>query len=184
MNAIEFLGAVISHTPVWVFAVFALLIVLGAQALRERTVPLRRVVITPAVFIVWGIVSLATKPSFSVLLVGDWLLTALVGAAIAGLALRFDGLRADRDRRLVHLPGSPFPLIRNVVIFVTKFGLGVAMATAPEAREHIAFWDVAVSGLSAGYFFGWLARLGMAYRRAPALAPSAFAEGEAAEGAL
>jgi hypothetical protein len=167
MSPIQVLGAVLGNTPIWVYALFALLVFMGAQRLRARTLPLRRVFITPAVFIAWGIVSLAIKPNISALLVGDWLAAVALGASVAVLAVRFPDLRVDREHRRVHLPGSIQPLVRNVVIFVTKYALAVAMAMTPAARDHLAFWDVAVSGLAAGYFLGWVGRLVAAYRRAP-----------------
>ncbi len=174
---IQAIGIIVGNTPIWVFAVLAILIVLGAQALRERTVPLRRVAITPAVFITWGVISLVTKPTFSSLLVGDWLATAAIGIALAAMTVRFPRLRADRVGKRVHLPGSVQPLLRNLTVFLVKYALAVTMAITPAAREQLAFWDVAVSGLAAGYFLGWLWRLISAYRRAaaptPALAPSA-----------
>ena len=181
MSAIQILGAILVHTPVWVYALFALLVFLGAQGLRPRIVTLRRLVILPAVFIVWGIEGLVTKPNFSALLMADWIAAIAAGVALAALIVRFPDLRADRDSRRVHLPASVQPLIRNIVIFLARYSLGVAMAMLPAAREHLAFWDVAVSGLSAGYFLGWLGRLAVAYRRAPALAAPAFAS--LAEGA-
>jgi hypothetical protein len=37
----------------------------------------------------------------------------------------------------------------------------------PEARGQLAVWDFAVSGASAGYFFGWVVRFTLAYRNTP-----------------
>ena len=42
---------ILHSTPWWVFALFALLMWLGFQALRSRTLPLWRLLITPAIFI-------------------------------------------------------------------------------------------------------------------------------------
>jgi hypothetical protein len=86
-------------------------------------------------------------------------------AAIAWTTTRLDGVRIDRARQRVSLPGSALPLIRNLLIFSAKYGLAVAVAIAPASRASLAFWDVAVSGASAGYFLSWLARFVSAYRR-------------------
>ncbi len=173
----DLLGNIFSHTPVWVWVILALLIFLGVQASRPRTVRLLRILITPAVFIVWGIVSLTTKHEITGLLVGDWLVLGLIGFGIAMALVRFPALRADRQRQIVHLPGSFLPLTRNVVIFVVKYALAVGAAiaasgVAPGAADGIALADVAVSGLCVGYFIGWLSRLMAGYRNAPALEPS------------
>jgi len=164
MNAMPMIGAILAHTPAWVFGVFALLLFLGAQAARPRAVRPWRAVITPAVFIAWGLISLATKPSFSALLAGEWLSAAAAGTALALVTVRLAGAYADRAAGRVHLPGSPLPLARNVTIFAAKYGLAVAAAINPDAAAHLAYWDIAVSGLAAGYFFGWLARFAMLYR--------------------
>jgi hypothetical protein len=109
----------------------------------------------PAVFIGWGITSLVASP----LLLVDWSVTALIGAAIAWITS--DHIKIDHAR--VSLPGSAFPLIRNLLIFSAKYGLAVAAAIS---HSNLAVWDVAVSGASAGYFLGWLLRLASAYRQA------------------
>ncbi|HEY1722674.1 MAG TPA: DUF6622 family protein [Magnetospirillaceae bacterium] len=165
----DMLSGIVEHTPTWVFVVFALLVMMGVQSMRPRRVRLVRLLITPAIFIVWGIVSLTSKHAFSTMLLTDWLVTAAVGIAIAGALVRFHALRADRQRLIVQVPGSRLPLIRNVTIFAAKYALAVAAVVATSAADQVAFLDVAVSGLCVGYFLGWLGRLMMAYRHAPAL---------------
>lgn len=159
------LGGIVQGTPWWVYPLLALLVLLGLQALKPRSLPLPRVLITPAVFIAWGITSLVARPSFSGGLMLDWLITASFGGALALLLTRSDALRLDRERRLVHLPGSWLPLARNLLIFAAKYGLAVAAAIAPAARDQLALWDIAVSGASAGYFIGWTALLAWNSRR-------------------
>jgi hypothetical protein len=157
---------VLQHTPWWVFAVFALLTWLGAQALRPRDVPVWRLLITPAIFIGWGVTSLVIQSTSAPILVADWSAAAVVGAAIAWTTSRLDRIKIDRVQRQVSLPGSASTLIRNVLIFSAKYGLGAAAAMMPVWRSELALWDIAVSGASAGYFLGWLTRLALAYRQA------------------
>jgi tellurite resistance protein TehA-like permease len=52
-----------------------------------------------------------------------------------------------------------------MTIFALKYGLAVAAATALAAPGTLAALDAAVSGASAGYFLGWLARFALVYRR-------------------
>jgi hypothetical protein len=150
---------VLQHTPWWVFAVFALLTWLGAQALRPRKVPVWRLLITPVIFIGWGVTSLVIQSTSAPILVAHWSAAAVVGAAIAWTTSRFDSIKIDRVQRQVSRPGS-------LLIFSAKYGLGAAAAMMPAWRSDLALWDIAVSGASAGYFLGWLARLAQAYRRA------------------
>jgi hypothetical protein len=158
---------ILQNVPWWVYGVFALLVWLGVQALNPRTVPIWRLLITPAVFIGWGVISLALRSASSPLLIADWTGAAAVGVAIAWTTARLDDVQIDRARGVLRLPGSRLPLIRNLVIFFAKFGLALAMALAPAWREHLTIWDIAVSGASAGYFLGWLVRLALAYRQKP-----------------
>jgi hypothetical protein len=151
---------ILRNTPLWVFALFALLAWLGIQALRPRTVPLWRLLATPVIFIGWGVVSLALRSS--PILIADWLVAALIGAGIAWTTVRLDTARIDGGH--VTMPGSVLPLIRNLLIFSAKYAIGVAIAMAPGASADLAIWDIAISGLSAGYFAGWLTRLALAYR--------------------
>ena len=156
---------VLQHVPLWVFAVFALLIWFGVQGLSARTVALRRLLVTPAVFIGWGVIALALRSTTSPILIADWAAAAAIGAAIAWTTVRLDGVEIDRARGVLQLPGSWLPLVRNMTIFSAKFALALAIARVPAWRETLAAWDIAVSGASAGYFVGWLARLTLAYRR-------------------
>jgi hypothetical protein len=156
---------ILQNTPLWVYAVFALLMWFGVQALRSRTVPIWRLLITPAIFILWGVASLVFRSISYPLVVADWAATLAVGAVIAWTMSRLDNVEIDRGRETVSLPASAFPLIRNLLIFSAKYALGVAAAMMPARLSELALWDIAVSGASAGYFLGWLARLALAYRR-------------------
>jgi hypothetical protein len=154
----------LSGTPWWVYGLLALLVWLGLQAARPRTVSLSRVLIAPAVFIGWGIVSLMLRSNVSDAVV--WLGTAACGAAFAVLVTRIDGVVADR-RGLVRVPGSILPLARFLAIFIAKYALAVAASVRPDLRDVLAPWDIGVSGLAAGYFVGWFLAFLRTYRRAP-----------------
>jgi hypothetical protein len=157
---------VVSNTPWWAFAVLALLLALGVQALRPRIIPLWRLLVTPGIFIAWGLVSLVLRlgPGSSLYLL-DWLVAAGVGAALSWITTRPTAMRIDPGG--VAMPGSIVPLIRNLLIFSAKYALTAAAAFDPAHRQDLAFWDIAVSGASAGYFIGWLAHLARLYRRGP-----------------
>jgi hypothetical protein len=162
--------AILQGTPRWVYLLLAFLIVLGLQATRPRVARLPRILITPAIFIAWGIASLVAKASGAPLLALAWLAAGGAGAALALLTVRVDDIGIDRDHGLVRLPASWLPLIRNVLIFAAKYAIAVAAARRPEAAATLALWDIAVSGASTGYFLGRLARLAGRYRSAPSVA--------------
>ena len=162
----ETASAVVRHTPPWVFAILAFLILTGVQALRARVVPLWRLFLVPAIFIVWGIAGVIQRSATDPALALDWLAALATGAAIGWFATRLRGLSFDRARNIVGMPGSPIPLIRNASIFIARYGLAVATAFAATAtaRASLITLDVAVAGLMTGYFLGWLARFTQALR--------------------
>ncbi len=150
---------ILIHTPWWVFVAFALVIWGGVQALQPRTRSIAQLLITPSIFIVWGIASLITRSAASSHLLLSWLVAAAGFGALAWLAGRSSPIGVDPARRLISLPGSPIPLIRSLSVFAAKYGLGVAFALAQDQRADIEFWNILVSGASAGYFSGWALRL-------------------------
>ena len=155
---------ILSGTPWWVFLLLVLLIGLGVQALRPRRISLRRAFITPGIFVSWGLVALAVAAQAMPLVVPAWAAAAVLGFALALATTGFSALGIDRDRGEVELPGSAAPLARNMVIFLAKYGLAVAIATHP-ATASLHLWDMAVSGAGAGYFAGWAFRLLARYRQ-------------------
>ena len=150
----------VQHTPWWVFLVLAVLIVTGVQALRPRVVPLWRVLIVPAVFIVWGVTGIAQRSAAAPVLAIDWIIAVAVGFAVGWATTKLDGVALAADGSSVQVSGSPVPLIRNVVIFMVRYALAVSVAFAATdaARAQFVFWDVLASGAMTGYFLGWLAQ--------------------------
>ncbi len=152
----EFALAVVTHTPWWVFAVLAYLIWMGFKGLQPRTLPLARVFITPVVFIVWGVMGAAGRHLPPELNAAAWISGAVLGA-IPGVLTSPRRIELNRSLNLVHFEGSPFPLVRNLMIFALRYGLAVATATSHGDNLGLAVVATAVSGLSAGYFLGWTA---------------------------
>ena len=158
---------ILNGTPWWVYALFIVLVASGIQALRPRSWPLARVAAAPLAFTAWGVVSLLQVPSLDTSLILTWLVTAGAGSSVALIAWRSDRIRIDRATRRVFLPGSWAPLARYLVIFTAKYALAVAAALDPAAHGNLVLLDIAVSGLAAGYFLGWLGRLALVYWAPP-----------------
>jgi len=161
------MNAILQGTPVWVFALFFVLVWLGAKRLRPHTTPLARVWTVPAIFIVWGLSGLAAHNGAPLQIAAHWLLGALVGAALGAWSLSPERLQFDHRNRLVRQPGSALPLLRNLAIFFGHYALQVFAATHPQMRDSAMGWDLYVSGFSAGFFIGWGIRFALGLRRAP-----------------
>ena len=156
---------ILQHTPSWVYAVLAALIVTGVQAFRTRILPAWRLLLVPAIFIGWGIISIAARSASNPSLALNWIAAAALGTVLGLATTRLRGY-AFGDGGRVSVPGTPVTLVRTLCIFVVRYGLAVAAAFAadPSARAQLVIADVVVSGLTAGYFLGWTARFATAFR--------------------
>ncbi len=146
---------VLSHTPLWAYTLFALLILLGLQARRPRTVTLRRLLVVPIVFIVWGLSSLVLGPAPTTILLLARALAAAIAFAFGWFMPPMRRMTIDPASNLVHVPGSPIPLFRNVAIFLTKYVLIVAIVIT-EGDPTLRLADATISGAISGYFLSSL----------------------------
>ena len=153
--------AILLGTPAWVYLLFALLLWLGACQLRPRIVPVQRIWRTPLVFIVWGLCGLVIHNTGALTSLLPWLIAASVGL-LAGVA-RPNTLAINHARSLVSRPASILPLLRNFTIFAAHYALNVAAVFNP-GQHAIMQVDMALSGVFAGYFLGWLLRFVQHYR--------------------
>lgn len=165
---------ILSYTPLWVWALLALLVWLGSLGLKRRRMALRRVAIVPAVFFLWGLSGLAARPFDVGTIAALWLGGLILGMAL-GLSTAPCLLSVDRARREVDLPASGWPLARNVIIFFAHYALTVAATILTVHKAVLLQADIAVSGASAGYFIGWAAALLRQYHAAPAAQATASA---------
>jgi len=156
--------AILSATPWWVFALLALLVGLGVQQLRPRIVRLPRIVVVPGVFLAWGLIALSTRAAAAPDIILAWLVALMLGAGLGWSTMRLDGIRVDRRRGLIYLTGGWTVLVASLSVFAAKYALAVTAALRLQWHAAIAIADVAVSGLSAGYFLARLARTLIWYR--------------------
>ena len=147
----KFAWQILTHTPIWVFPLFAYLVWLGIKAMRPRTVTIWRSLIVPAVFIVWGLSRLLSRQDHA------WPLVTWVAAAAVLLVI---GLLTARPFELDHTtgeikrPGSWVPLIRNVMVFALQYTVAVIVAVDPHDATTAAIVGRAISGGTTGYFLG------------------------------
>ena len=130
---------IILHTPKWVFAVFFLLLWLGARQLLANQVSLTRVTLMPVAMgglSLYGVASVFGD-SFGALL--GWAAAAAVMAALVLQRPLHAATRYDAAGRQFHVAGSAVPLALMMGIFFTKYVVGVALAMHPELRHQAVF---------------------------------------------
>jgi hypothetical protein len=131
--------------------------------MQPRTTPLWRALIVPVVFIVWGMSRMGFEHQDSA-----WPLVAWIAAALVLMPL---GVLTPRPFEVDHVtgqiirPGSAFALIRNLIVFVLQYAVGVITAIDASDRALAIIIGRAISGATAGYFIGSTIALLIAYRR-------------------
>jgi hypothetical protein len=160
---------IVGGTPLWVWALLALLVFLGVRALRATTAPLWRIAILPTIFFLWGLIGLLVANGLAAQRALPWLVALAAGTLVGWMFAGLRPIRADRVHRLVHVPGGPFPLVLALLIFAIKYAFGVLHAIDPAAFADARFWltELAVSGVLTGMFMGRFAALWRQYRTAP-----------------
>ncbi len=130
---------ILKHTPTWVFILFFVLLVLGYFQSKPRTIDRRKVFILPCSMIALSLYSVIS--AFNVDISG--LLAWAIGFSIA----TWIGLKIASPKGVVYLdseqafmiPGSWFPLLLMMAIFMTKYSVGVVLARELPIAENLAF---------------------------------------------
>ena len=143
---------ILIHTPLWVWVLLAYLVWQGIKAMQPRTVPIGRALIVPVVFIVWGISRIGFGHQDNALPLLAWIAAALVLLPLGVLTPR--PFEVDHASGLIIRPGSAFALIRNLVVFTLQYTVSVISAIDAGDRALAIIVGRAISGATAGYFFG------------------------------
>jgi hypothetical protein len=151
------LSHIVTHTPVYVWAILAFLVARGMIASRDRDVAVRKLWIVPAAMLALSLQDIAAKFGASSLALAAW---AAGAAATALLVLRFGPVRVARGAQpgTVRVAGSWAPLALMMAVFLTKYAASVAVAILPHARQDAAFMAAVclLFGIINGCFLGRL----------------------------
>lgn len=153
---------ILRGTPVWVWGLFAGLLVLGISQLRDRTASLARVSLMPVAMTtlsVWGTFSALSRSPHVATAILAWVLAATLAFAL--LARGRAAGRYDAARRLYALPGSVVPLLLIMGVFLVKYVVGVDLAMEPQLVQNAPYvlCIAALYGAFTGLFVGRASRL-------------------------
>lgn len=164
MNQLSLL-AVLTHTPSWVFVVFMVLLVLGYQQSRDRTVSRRRLLLLPVAMLGLSFYGVASSFGLGLLSCFAWALG--VGAVTSFFSKRLKSSVQPGPAGSFLVQGSWWPLALMMAIFFIKYVTGYALAR----NLTIVFqpWFVGAVSLSLGILSGaFFARAGAALHVRPA----------------
>jgi len=137
---------IIRHTPPWVWAILAAIVVLGALQMRDQRPARLRVLLLPlglGAYSAWGALSLfGAAPG----VIAAWLAGAL-GLALASRTLPWArGVRHDPAGDRIHVPGTVWPLLLMLAVFAVRYAVVVTLVCHHEWAADAAF-AAAVAGL-------------------------------------
>ena len=98
-----------------------------------------------------------------------WIVAITIGIGFGWLIGRALAIRADRKHGLIWIPGGALTLVLTLIIFATKYVLGVLANTNAGIVADPLYMsvDVGVSGLLTGMFAGRIYALWRKYQAAP-----------------
>ncbi len=160
---------IVSHTPVYVWALLAFLVYRGVAATEDREVSLVKLFIIPVVMLA---ISLAGMNGHGLLGAGVWAvwMAGMLAAVLVTWTAGKGEIVVNRGAGTVLQPGSWTPLLLMIAIFVTKYTVAVVSAMHPEMQGQMLFVVVTngLFGVFNGVFVGRLLRCVAAYVRLPA----------------
>jgi hypothetical protein len=165
---------ILTHTPLYVWAILAFLLWRGVAEMRDRELTLRRMLILPLVMLGLSLNDMALKFDMGMELVTAW----VIGCAAAMLlAWRFGRTRiaAGTAPDCVLVRGSVMPLILMLAIFLTKYITSVVLVIQPQLAHQLAVAGAIclVFGVFNGLLLGRLARMAGAVGQQRAGLPAA-----------
>jgi hypothetical protein len=160
---------ILTHTPVWVWALFAFILYMGYQRTKDRIVSLWRILLLPGIMALvsvsgWINAGVASLPAIAV---------GLVVGGTAGWLLERQGATRRLENNKLWLRGEWWSLVQIVLII----GFRYTMAIMPFLNPSFAAdptWHLAsmfISSLLSALFVGRVAaRLRVFFTSAPAAA--------------
>ncbi len=149
------LWQILSGAPWWVYVLFIILIRLGIQSFKPRTISFQRLLLFPLIFLVWSALRLSTKVEL-----GDpslilwWVVSISLGAYLGMLEVRHWKIHVDKHKKTITIPGNYSTVILIFAIFILNFFWGYLLAT----REVYPYWmllaDTVTTTVLSGFFVG------------------------------
>ncbi len=124
---------ILSHTPLWVFGLFAGLVYLGYLQSKARQVSRQRLIVLPVVMMGWSLFAVwsafGPRPVAFAAWAGVWLAVVGIGL-VRGPSRNASYSPASKQFTVT---GSWVPLALMMGIFFAKYAVAVVHATAPSA---------------------------------------------------
>ena len=152
---------IITHTPIWVWAVFVLLLWLGFKQSLPSTPGIKRITLIPLAMLGLSLYGLVSVFGLTGTLLTAWVCPAVLAAFITVQQPAIQYTKYNPWTQRFELPGSWVPLVLMMGIFITKYGVGITAVMRPDALHSAIFsYSIcALYGVCSGVFAGRALRL-------------------------
>ena len=145
-----------SHVPVWVYVVFFVLLNLGIKRCYTRVSAIERIAIVPVIFILLSLHSTILYFDFSITVISLWFVAGITGSLLGYLHVNNRIIRADKNNKLIEIPGDISMLIMLMSIFSIEFFIHHAFDARLAITQVAIFKNTAIflNGLVVGTSVG------------------------------
>jgi len=116
---------ILSHTPIWVFGLFVVLVVFGLQQTRNRNVKLVLAYFLPAGMIALSLAGVLSSFGVHPVPIALWFIGLVVTTTFIYKLFPLKGVTFHPERKHFFVPGSWLPFVVIMAIFFAKYAVGV-----------------------------------------------------------
>lgn len=145
---------ILSHTPIWVYGLFFVLLVFGLLQTRTRTVSKIPALLLPAGMIALSLAGISSSFGLTTIPLAAWGMAITIATVVGYTFFRDRRIHCKATDGTFFIPGSWVPLIVMMIIFFAKYVYAVMNAFNAEIISTPMFIGAlsAVYGLLSGYF--------------------------------
>ena len=145
---------ILSHTPIWVYALFLVLLAFGLIQTRTRTVRKLPALLLPAGMLALSLAGIYTSFGLATLPLAAWGVAIAIASVVGYTFFRDTRIHCTATDGTFFIPGSWVPLVVMMAIFLTKYVYAVMHAYNAAVIATPLFIGAlsAVYGLLSGYF--------------------------------
>ncbi len=156
---------IISNTPWWVYLLFLYLVGIGLNALRPRTISIKRLILIPGILTIWNIAFLMERLSEKYFFLLFWVVGLSIGVLIGWQTVHSWETKADQVNKTLHLPATWSTLILILLVFAVRYFFLFHYELYPQFYNHFFLADSISSGVITGIFVGRSLELYQKYKK-------------------
>ncbi len=130
---------IITNIPLFVWPLFAVLLIGGLKARKTELVPLKALIMVPAVFFGWSLFSFFGGYGDNSLAIFLWILCLGLGLFTGFSHIQRLKPRCDKQKKMIEMPGSWIPLVLSMSVFFAKFSIGMMRGMLPHLDGSFLF---------------------------------------------